>query len=66
MTWRFGAIDAMFVVRAQLIETAAAMLTPPPLSPSPLWLLDSLLPWLVESDDFGSEPSVLPDVFGLF
>jgi hypothetical protein len=46
-----------------LSATAAAIPTPPPLSPdSPLALL---LPWVVLSPPFGSDPSVWPLVLGL-
>ena len=50
--------------RAQLTETEAATFVPPLLL-SPASLLDDELAWLVSELDDGSEPSVLPVVFGL-
>jgi hypothetical protein len=56
-------IVAVFVCRAQLTLTDAAMATPPLCSPdlSP----DELWPWSVESSAFGRLPFVLPFAFGL-
>ena len=65
VTWMPGAIEAVFVVVTQLTLTAAAMPTPP-LSLSPVSLPELVLAVSVESDAFGSEPLVLPSVFGLF
>src|SRR5438270_6160354 len=64
LTVTVPSICAVFVSRAQLTATEAAMFVPPLLL-SPASLLDDELAVLVSELELGIEPSVLPVVFGL-